>query len=461
MKYLIRHAFIADEEKSYKGEIFVDGNRISKIFKAGEVPPALLVDECEVIDAEGCVLLPGVIDTHVHFRDSGQNLSGPMAQESLAAVAGGVTSFLDMPNTQPPTLDLPSWQAKMKTASEVSLANYGFFIGVRAGEDGNWDSLERADYARIPGIKLFMGSSTGGMLVEEETDLRRVFALAARLQVPLAVHAESERRLREQRERLAGQAEDLPVALHSQIRDEAVCTESSRLAVDLARQYGTRLHLLHVSTAAELELLENKPLENKKITAETCPHYLYFSSESYESAAGRTGLQAALKCNPALKTPHDRDALMAAFNTSLIDTLATDHAPHPMERKQGGALKAASGMPGVQFSLLLMLEKVRTGETSLENLVSKMSSVPARLYGMEGRGAVREGNFADLVLVRPCEAWTLERKDVLSPCGWSPYEGTDFHHRICLTMVNGKPVWKNGKPLSETPAGMPLEFRWK
>jgi len=435
---LIRNATVVNEEQTFTGAILVDGERIKDVFH-GEDIPFSVIQASEQIDAEGCLLLPGAIDMHVHFRDPGLTHKGDMATESAAAVAGGVTSFLEMPNTKPATVTLEDWEAKMERAAAVSSANYGFWMGAT---NTNLEVLKKADYSRIPGIKLFMGSSTGNMLVSQAESIENLFRFSAETGVVVAAHCESEPLIRAHRESLLqsmGTTDDLPLWCHRRIRDSKVCYSSSSLAIEMAERLGARLHIMHVSTKEELSLLDDKLLKDKKITAETCPHYLWFAEEG-----GRVLLPdgneicnpsiggAAFKCNPAIKGVSDREALRQAAASCLIDTFGTDHAPHLPADKQGGALKAASGTPSVQFFLPLLLDCL-----SAETVVRKASHNPASLLGIEGRGYIRDGYFADLVLVRPGVSWTVRAEDVMGPCGWSPYEGVTLHHRVERCFVNG------------------------
>lgn len=450
---LICDATIVNEGSSRRGSVLLEGERIAGIFPSGEPLPASLTDAggrllpaVERVDARGCLLLPGVIDTHVHFRDPGLTHKADMASESQAAVAGGVTSFCDMPNTVPPTVTLSAWRQKMESAAEKSRANYAFWLGAT---NDNLSEIQKADYSRVCGIKLFMGSSTGRMLVDSEQALEALFASAPAL---VAVHCESEERIRANKARFqALYGDDVPVSCHPLIRDEEACYVSSAKAVSLAGKYGARLHLLHLSTRRELSLLSADPIGKKKITAEVCPHYLWFCQEDYRRLGGR------IKCNPAIKTADDREALRHALNSGLIDIVSTDHAPHLESEKQGGALRAMSGFPSIQYSLPVMLELARQGVTTVENVVEKMCHAPARLFGIRRRGYIREGWQADLVLVDPQAEWQVERGDLLGKCGWSPYEHCRFHHRVLRTWVNGSLQYSQGE-FSQVSNSQPLEF---
>ena len=400
-----------------------------------------------VVDGKGRLLLPGIIDTHVHFRDPGLTHKADMATESRAAVAGGVTSFIDMPNTKPATVSMAAVDDKIRRASEVSVANYGFFIGAT---DDNIQELKNADYSRVAGVKVFMGSSTGNMLVEGDDMLARIMQEVPAL---IAVHAEDEQLLKSNREAVVARyGEDLPMEFHPVIRNHKVCVRASERAVGLARKYGHRLHLLHVSTADELELLEPGSPEGKLVTAETCPQYLAFSDEQYDM------LGARIKCNPAIKRPADRDALREAVRTGRIDTIATDHAPHLLEEKRGTALTAVSGMPLIQFSLTLMLQMAEEGMFDVVDIVEKMAHNPAKIYGIARRGFVREGYYADLVLVdNDCEPYTITDQWALSRCGWTPLSGLTVSNKVELTMVNGEMAYRFGVLFSSV-RGKALEF---
>lgn len=407
----------------------------------------------DIVDCEGKMVLPGVIDEHVHFRDPGMTEKGDIASESRAAVAGGVTSFFDMPNTRPATTSLEAWEEKMARAAEVSAANYAFFMG--ATHD-NLDEILRADPTRVPGVKLFLGSSTGNMLLDDDNSLNQLFR---NFRGVIACHAESERIIAANRRMLSEQyPEGIPTELHSQIRSREACVEATRHAVELARKNDARLHVLHVTTADELEFFSPGPVTAKRITAETCPHYLVFDDTSLLTTGGLT------KCNPAIKTSADRRALRRAVADGLIDIIATDHAPHLLEQKQGDALTAASGMPSVQFALPIMLQLARKGLFSYETVVDKMCANPARLYSIDRRGFIRPNFMADLVIVNPDCNYVIDNADVLSPCGWTPYAGIRLTFRVEQTWVNGAPAYVNAALAGTIPAtpakAIPLPLRF-
>lgn len=417
------------------GWLTAEGDTITGVGEGNPEPGLLNHDDVTKVDAAGRLLMPGVIDTHVHFRDPGLTHKGDIATESAAAVAGGVTSYLEMPNTKPPTVTIEAWEAKMARAAEVSTANYGFFIGAT---DSNLDSvLLRADYSRVPGVKLFLGSSTGGMLVGDSDIITRIMREVPAL---IAVHAEDEATIRRNREALVARyGEELPIACHPVIRDHDACFEATSRAVKLARETGARLHVCHLSTSDELRLFEAGPVSGKRITAETCPQYLVFCDEMYPALGSR------IKCNPAIKRPTDRDDLRFAVAHDVIDTIATDHAPHLLAEKQGTALTAASGMPSVQWSLPVMMQTVAEGWFTLPKIVEKMCTAPAILYGIEGRGALVEGYKADLVLFdTDAEPWRITDEACIGRAGWTPYAGLELSGRVDATWVNGRMVYSGG-----------------
>ncbi len=433
-----------------KGYLLAEGDTIIAV-EEGDAPAQLIGrDDVTAVDAAGRLLMPGVIDTHVHFRDPGLTHKGSISSESAAAVAGGVTSFLDMPNTKPATVTLEAWEDKMARAAEVSMANYGFFIGAT---DSNLDSvLLRADYTRVPGVKLFLGSSTGGMLVADGPTIRRIMA-----EVPsiIAVHAEDEATIARNRQALiARYGEELPIAAHPVIRDHDACFEATSRAIALARETGARLHICHISTSDELRLLTPGPVGGKQITSETCPHYLIFSDEQYPVLGSR------IKCNPAIKRPTDRDDLRFALVHDVIDTLATDHAPHLLSEKEGTALTAASGMPSVQWSLTVMLQAALEGWFSISKVIEKMTISPAIVYGIESRGALIPGFKADLTLVdTQAEPYRITDSICIGPAGWTPYDGLETTVRVDATWVNGRMVYSGGIARHIAGAAQPLTFR--
>lgn len=442
---LIENAHIVNENRIIKGAVLVNNDTIDSIFK-GEAPASVREKAAQVIDASDCWLMPGVIDDHVHFRDPGMTEKADFYTESCAAVAGGVTSVMDMPNTNPATVSLAAWNDKMSMIGEKSLVNYSCYLGAT---NTNLDDVLAADPTAICGIKLFIGSSTGNLLVDSNDAMRALFSKVKAL---VAVHAEDNAIIAENIAKLKAQyGEDLPVSLHPQIRSHEACFKSTAWAVNMARQYGTRLHVMHISTEKELALFEDKPLAEKMITAETCPQYLLFDASHFET------LGARIKCNPAIKNEADKNALLKATASNKIDVIGTDHAPHLLSQKQGNALTAVSGMPGIQYSLPLMLSLAKQGVLSVEQVVEKMCHNPARLYRMEKRGFIRKGYKADLVVVRRSTPTNVTASDVLSKCGWSPYEGMTLPVSVAYTFVNGRPVYANGV-IDETIKGEALRF---
>ena len=439
----IHHATIVNEGRSFTGSVVIEGEQISEVLE-GDARPSSVCDE--EIDAHGWFLLPGVIDDHVHFRDPGLTHKADMATETAAAAAGGVTSFMDMPNCNPQTTTLETLDRKFADAATKCIVNYSFYFGAT---NNNADLLARLDKTHVCGVKLFMGASTGNMLVDRMDTLRKIFSEAGML---IATHCEDQHIIRRNTELFKEKyGEDPDVCFHPMIRSEEACWESSSLAVRLAKETGARLHILHVSTARELELLENKPLHEKRITAEACVSHLFFCDEDYKTLGTR------IKCNPSIKTRHDRDALRAALRTDLIDVIGTDHAPHLLSEKQGGALKAVSGMPTLQFSLASIYELVYEDVLSMEQLVQKMCHAPAELFRIKNRGYIRPGYQADLVLLNPNREWTVTPDCIESKCGWSPMEGRTFHGKVEKTFVNGTLVYADGK-VDKTHRGQALVF---
>ena len=439
----IHNARIVNEGQTFDGAIVIENEVIAEVLKAGETPTA----PCdETIDAQGMYLIPGVIDDHVHFRDPGLTHKADMTSESKAAAAGGVTSYMDMPNTNPQTTPLEALENKFKDAANKSIVNYSFYFGAT---NNNADDLAKLDKTQVCGVKLFMGSSTGNMLVDQMETLKNIFANAGML---IATHCEDQHIISAKTAIYKEKYGDDPdVKYHPAIRNEEACYESSALAVKLAKETGARLHIMHISTAKELTLLENKPIEEKNITAEACVSHLFFCDKDYERFGAR------IKCNPAIKSEADRDALRQALKENLIDVIGTDHAPHLLSEKQGGALKAVSGMPTLQFSLNSVMELVHEGLLSMEQLVQKMCHAPATLYQIEKRGFIRPGYQADIVLLNPQKEWTVTNECILSKCGWSPMEGQTFHSKVEKTFVNGHLVYADNQ-VDESHRGQALRF---
>lgn len=437
-KKLIKNVRIINEGRSYQGAVLINGEMIEAVYE-GEVPSEIIAEAKEVVDGQGKWLLPGCIDDQVHFREPGLTHKADIYSESRAAVAGGVTSFMDMPNTKPQTTTLENLEWKFNRAAETSVANYSFFFG---GTNDNMEDIRRLDRSRVPGLKLFLGSSTGNMLVDKKDALERIFSESDLL---IAVHAEKEEIIKRNIAYYTQQyGEDLDISFHSKIRSEEACYASSSEAVELATRLGTRLHILHLSTAKETTLLDNKlPLKDKKITGEVCVHHLWFHDGDYALFGNR------IKWNPSIKTLADRTALREAVNNDKIDIIATDHAPHLLSEKEGSCLKAASGGPLVQHSLIVMLELAMEGRFTYEKVVDKMAHKPAELFHIDRRGYIRPGYYADLVLIDPNKTWTVSKENILTKCGWSPFEGYTFHHAADTTWVNGEVVWKDGQIRNE------------
>lgn len=445
-RILLHNADIVNEGERFHGYILVEGETIACVGH-GDPDEAVRASCHECTDLGGCLAIPGVIDDQVHFRDPGLTHKGDIFTESRAAVAGGVTTYMDMPNVVPPTTTIELLEAKYRRAADASWANYSFFIGAT---NDNIDTLLDVDYSRTCGVKAFLGSSTGNMLVNDEDALHRLFAEVPAL---IAVHSEDEATIAANRARyVAERGDDLPVEYHPLIRNAEACYVSTARAVERAARYGTRLHVLHLSSARELPLFDGTlPLECKRITAEVCVHHLWFCDEDYAR------LGNMIKCNPAIKTAADREALREALKSGVIDIVATDHAPHLWNEKQGNCLKAASGMPLVQFSLVAMLEMVRQGVFTVEQVVEKMCHAPARLYRIDRRGFLRRGYHADIAIIDPNAEFTVTQHDVVSRCGWSPFVGTTFHNRVVKTFVNGSEVYSSGT-FSEKPCGQRVRF---
>ena len=430
MKTLIKGGHIVNEGRISDGFIVVEDGNIIEITKH---QPEASFDE--TIDASGCYVLPGIIDDHVHFREPGLTAKADIDSESRAAAAGGVTSYFDMPNCVPQTTTPEALEEKFQLASMKSHVNYSFFYGAT---NDNADSFAQLDASRIPGIKLFMGSSTGNMLVDRQQSLERIFKTC---RLPLMAHCEDTGIInRNMKEAQQAWGEDPQVSLHALIRSEEACLASSRKAVELAKKFGTRLHIAHISTAEELDLFSNSQqlTANSRITAEACVGHLYFTQLDHERLGSR------IKVNPAIKTPVDQFMLREALNDGRISVVATDHAPHLLEQKQGGCVKAASGMPMIQFSLVTMLELVDQHVLTIERLVELMCHNPARLFGVVGRGFLREGYRADITIVRPHAPWTVTTDIIESKCKWSPMEGHEYQWRVKRTLCNGQTVYADG-----------------
>jgi dihydroorotase len=446
-QYRIINALIVNEGLISPGSVTISKGQIEKIEPAHSVDLEFSDDDYTLIDAKGKYLLPGIIDCHVHFREPGVTHKADLNTESRAAVAGGVTSFMEMPNTIPQAVTLEILEEKFSLASAKSLANYSFFLGA---SNDNIEEIIKADPKMVCGVKVFFGASTGNMLVDNLNVLEEIFR---RSPLPLVAHCEDEFTIRKNTQIMRDKyGEDVPVAMHPIIRSAEACYLSSKLAVSLARKYNTRLHLAHLSTSRELDLLDDKlSLDQKQITAEACIHYLWFSDEDYSR------LGTKIKVNPAIKTATDRDALFHGILDGHIDIISTDHAPHLLEEKDQTYFKAPSGTPLVQHSLPAMLEFWHKGKISLEQLVDKMCHAPAACFGLANRGYIREGFQADLVLVDPDNPGTVSSSNILYKCGWSPFEGHTFQSKITHTFVNGNLAYENGR-FDETVKGQRLTF---
>jgi dihydroorotase len=428
---LIKNATIINEGKTFHSDLLIVDQLIKSIGSSDQFD---IPSGTKTIDAKGLLLIPGVIDDQVHFRDPGLTYKGDIHSESRAAVAGGVTSFMDMPNTIPQTVTIDILNDKYRIGAESSFTNYSFYLGAT---NTNLDEVLNIDPSSVCGIKLFMGSSTGNMLVDNETALKELFA---RTSLPIAAHCEDEPIIRKNSEIYRSKyGEDVPVKMHPQIRSREACFRSSSHAVNLAKEYNTRLHILHLSTADELKLFSNDlALNQKKITGEVCVHHLWFDESSYDD------LGTLIKWNPAIKTRFDKDALINGVNNNLIDIIATDHAPHTLAEKENSYFKAPSGGPLIQHSLVAMLELWHRKIFSIEKIVEMMCHNPAILFNIRNRGFIREGYQADLCLINPSSPWIVSKENILYKCGWSPFEGTTFSSKVVKTIVNGIVVYDNG-----------------
>jgi dihydroorotase len=428
---LIKNATIINEGRTFVGSVLIDGEYIKEVFE-GNVE---IKDSYLVIDATGLLLIPGAIDDQVHFRDPGLTHKGDIFTESRAAVAGGVTSFMDMPNTRPQATTIDLLEEKYELGATKSLANYSFLMGVT---NDNIEELKKVDARKVPAMKMFMGASTGNMLVDNKVTLNRVFS---EIEMMIVTHCEDELIIQnniQYYKNLLG--EDILPKYHPLIRSAEACYKSSSFAVELATKYNSRLHVFHLSTEKEMSLFRSDiPLKDKRITAEVCIHHLWFNDADYEKYGNR------IKWNPAIKSESDRQALIAAVNSNKIDVVATDHAPHLLVEKEGSCLKAASGGPLVQHSVVAMLQMAKMGYFTREKVVEKMSHAPAELFRIEKRGFIRPGYYADLVLVDPNCSFTVNTENILYKCGWSPFEGTIFDNTVIKTWVNGQKVFDNGE----------------
>ena len=444
---IIYNGTIINEGKSFRGFLLIDGDKIAAVGQ-GDPDADTMAHAAVKTDAQNGLIVPGVIDDHVHFREPGMTQKADIASESRAAVAGGVTSFMDMPNNKPAATTAELLEAKYATAAKVSPANYSFWIGAT---NDNFDEIKHIDFAKVCGIKAFLGSSTGGMLLSDPDATRKLFAEAGTI---IAIHSEDEDIINANRMLYTEKyGQDPPLRFHEMIRSAEACLQSTARAVKLARECGTRLHVLHVTTERELQLFDSKPLSEKLITAEACVAHLWFCDADYDRLGTR------IKCNPAVKTTADRAALRQALRDGVIDVVGTDHAPHLLSEKQGGCIKAASGMPMLQFSLAAMLELAHQGVLTQEAVVEKMAHAPATLFGIEGRGFLRKGYFADVAIVKPMpDGYVVTDADVISRCGWTPLNGATLHHKVARTYVGGHVAF-DGHTVHGDKCGQRLTFK--
>ena len=442
---LIKNAKIVNEGVVFEGDVLIENDYISEI--SSQIIPK---ENCKIIDACGNYLIPGAIDDQVHFREPGLTHKGTIESESRAAIAGGITSFIEQPNTVPNAVTQELLEQKYQIASTSSYANYSFMMG---GTNDNLEEVLKTNPRNVAGIKLFLGSSTGNMLVDNQETLEKIFSSTKML---IAVHCEDESTIRKNLENYKNEfGDDIPVTVHHLIRSEQACYLSSSKAIELAKKTGARLHVFHLSTAKEMELFSNKiPLEEKQITAEVCLHHLWFSNEDYATKGN------FIKWNPAVKTANDRKVLWEALLDDRIDVIATDHAPHTLEEKSKKYSEAPSGGPLVQHALVALFEAHLQGKISVEKIVEKFCHNPAKIFKIEKRGFIKVGNFADLVIINCSSPWQVTKENVLYKCGWSPFEGTQFNSKVTHTFVNGQLVFENEKNI-DIKAGKRLLFERK
>jgi len=443
-KTLIKNARIVTDMKVVTGDIYIEGDTIIEVADSISAKSA----DTAIIDAEGKYVLPGVIDDQVHFREPGLTHKGTIATESAAAVAGGITSYMEMPNTMPQTTSMEEWQKKMDIAAQDSYANYAFMLG---GTNDNLEEILKADTSRIPALKLFLGSSTGNMLVDDIEVLKKIFS---NVKLRIALHCEDEQTIKENLQKAIDEyGEEIPFDQHPVIRNVEACYKSSSRAIELAKKTGARIHVFHLSTGKETSLFEKKTaLKDKQITSEVCIHHLWFTDKDYASKGSH------IKWNPAVKSESDREKLWQALLDDRIDVIATDHAPHTLQEKNNSYLKAPSGGPLVQHALTAMLQFVHDERISIEKVVQKMCHNPAILFDIPDRGYIREGYKADLVIVDTNNPWTVKKSNILAKCGWSPFEGVTFKSRVTHTLVNGHLAYHNFQ-VNEKKAAQALSFK--
>ncbi len=442
----IKDVNIVNEGRTFLGSILILEDKIAKVFE-GKLADSTISDEVDVIDGKGKYLLPGIIDDQVHFREPGLTHKGDIGEGARAAVAGGVTSFMDMPNVKPPSTTIDLLEERYAIAAEKSVANYSFYMGAT---NENIEELKKVDPKTVCGVKVFMGSSTGNMLVDKEETLKKIFS---EVSVLIATHCEDQPTIDKNtalyKEKYGNDAD---VKYHPEIRSEEACYKSSSFAIEMAKKYGARLHILHLSTAREMSLFENvDDITKKRITGEVCVHHIWFDDNDYVEKG------SLIKWNPAVKKASDKEAIRQALNDGVVDVIATDHAPHTEEEKQGGCFTAMSGGPMVQHSLNVMLELQKQGVFSMEKVVELMCHNPAELFQVEKRGFIREGYFADLVLVSK-KSWEVSKKNLLYKCKWSPLEGQRFSYKVDKTLVNGNVVYADSRVAKDAPCGMRLTF---
>lgn len=440
---LIKNAKIVNEGQIFEGDVLIENELIVEI--AEKISPKLA--NCKIIDAEGNYLIPGAIDDQVHFREPGLTHKGDIASESKAAVAGGITSFIEQPNTIPNAVTQELLEEKYQIAAKCSYANYSFMMG---GTNNNLEEILKTNPKNVAGIKLFLGSSTGNMLVDDEEAIEKIFSSTKML---IAVHCEDEATIKANVEKYKEEyGDDIPITVHHLIRSEEACYISTSKTIALAKKTGARLHVFHLSTAKEMDLFTNKiPLEEKQITAEVCIHHLWFTNEDYKTKGN------SIKWNPAIKTENDRKVLWEALLDDRIDVIATDHAPHTLEEKNQTYLKAPAGGPLVQHAVVAMFEAYHQGKISIEKIIEKMCHNPAKIFKIEKRGFIKVGFYADLVIVNTGLPWNVKKENILYKCGWSPFEEYNFKSRITHTFVNGELVYQNFK-VKEIPVGKRLLF---
>ena len=437
--YLIYNTRIINEKQDFIGSLLIRDGKIHKIIEELEGDAPLINNKGEfqdykVIDGTGKLLLPGIIDTHVHFREPGLEHKADIYTETKAAIAGGITSYMEMPNTIPQATTIDILEKKYELAAKKSLSNYSFFLGA---SNNNYEEIQKIDPALICGIKLFLGSSTGNMITDNFNIINEIFKNAS---VPIVIHAEDEEIINKNTEFYKNKfGENIPIKLHSKIRSAEACFKTTAFAVELAKKYNTKIHIAHLSTAKELSLFTNSiPTEDKKITTEVSIHHLWFDEADYEWLGTR------IKCNPSIKTKDDKNSLLSALINNTIDIIATDHAPHTLSEKNNNYLKAPSGIPTIQYSLPLMLEFYHKNKISLNKIVEKMCHQPATIFNIHKRGFIKEKYWADVILIDLNNSWKVDKENIISKCKWSPFEGEEFKSKITHTFVNGNLVFENG-----------------